>query len=847
MTVKHDHIRITHTRIGSRTLRRGQTVLFLAGLLVLSAIPAEATISTSERDALIALYDSTGGQYHWYYPYLWLGPEGTECTWEGVSCNAAETTVVELYLRDNNLTGSLPPEIGDLTGLVTLDLAENWLLEGPIPDEIGNLTNLEILDMGSTSLSGTLPSGIAGLASLRHLDVIWCNLTGPIPPEIDFLHALEHLNLSGNQLTGMIPEELGTLPALRELILGGNQLSGLIPRQLGNLSALETLSLEGNQFSGPIPSELGGLSALEVLDLSYNRLTGAIPPTLGDIQSLTELDFRSNELTGSIPPELTGLPALEKLYLSVNRLGGELPSSLGSGPNMQSIWLSSNKFEGEIPPALVAFCVNGGYLYLSSNALYTDDPTLTAQLDACTNYYWMRQGAAPTDLEALDLTAHSATIGWTPIFWYYRGVYEVLISTTSGGPYERVASTALLADKGIDRVVIGPLEPNTTYHTVVRSVSYPIRKNTTPNNRNTVVSRYSTELVFSTPPADIYHVSISGNDQNDCLSTATPCRTIQSAIDRTVSGDAVEVGPGRFEENLIIDRSLTIRGSSMQPTIIDGLAAGSTVSIAGDTIVTLQALHINNGLASFGGGVSNFGAILFILGSEIAGNHATFDGGAIFNDAGLIVVEDSTVADNTAGSDALVASGVNLEEDAIVGFRNSTLSGNTSTDMFSRVIGPAHLMNCTVAANRAGLFGFVLQSLGSRSQHSIIAGNHSPACSGYGFNTQGYNVSDDGTCFFASDWIKDVIVTDAGLGPLDDHGGPTRTHELLPGSPAIDAGDNDGAPIVDQRDVSRPIDGDGDGLSVVDIGALESFGDAVVIFHDGFETGDTSRWSSNER
>lgn len=841
MTVKHDHTRIEDTRITCQSHFRGQVVLLLAGLLLISSISVEATIPTSEREALIALYDGTSGP-SWYYPFGWLGPEGTECMWEGVSCDAAETTVVELFLRDNALSGSLPPEIGDLTGLVSLDLSENPSIGGPIPDEIGNLINLEILDIGSTYLTGTLPSGIAGLGSLKHLDVSSSNLSGPVSPVIGSLHALEHLNLSWNQLTGMIPVELASLTALRELFLGGNQLSGPIPHELGNLPALEMLNLGSNQLSGPIPPEFGGLSALEILDLAYNRIAGAIPSTLGDLQSLTALYLRGNELTGSIPLELMSIPTLETLNLSTNRLGGELPSSLGSGPNIQTLWLSRNKFEGEIPPSLATFCDNGGSLFLGENALYTDDPTLAAQLDAC-NGYWKPQGDAPTNLEILDLEAHSATVGWTPIYWQFSGVYEVLLSPTSGGPYERIASTALLADKGIDRVAIGPLEPNTTYHAVVRSVTYPIAENWTPNNRNTVVSRPSAEFVFITPPADTYHVSISGNDQSDCLSPAAPCRTIQAAIDRAVSGDAVVVGPGRFEENLTIDRSLALRGSTTPATIIDGSEADSTVFVADDTIVTLQRLQINNGLAPYGGGVFNNGAVLFILETEIAGNHAIFDGGGIFNDSGLIVVEASAVIENTAGSDALVASGVDPVGNAIVGFRNSTLSGNTSTDLFSRILGPSHLMNCTVAANQAGLFGFVLEGSGSRAQHTIFAGNQSPACNGYGFVSRGYNVADHNTCFSAADWINDLIVADAGLGPLDDHGGPTKTHELLPGSPAIDAGDNDGAPIPDQRGVNRPVDGNGDGLSVVDIGALETSGEPAIVFHDDFETGDTSRWS----
>ena len=99
--------------------------------------------------------------------------------------------------------------------------------------------------------------------------------------------------------------------------------------------------------------------------------------------------------------------------------------------------------------------------------------------------------------------------------------------------------------------------------------------------------------------------------------------------------------------------------------------------------------------------------------------------------------------------------------------------------------------------------------------HTIVAGNSVNCGTGLGLlQSLGHNLDDDGSCPFT--FVGDLSnVADAGLGPLADHGGPTETHALLPGSPAIDAGR-----AFDQRGV-RLKDGNGDMRIVPDIGAHE--------------------------
>ncbi|MCY4172383.1 MAG: leucine-rich repeat domain-containing protein [Bacteroidetes bacterium] len=169
-----------------------------------------------------------------------------------------------LNLSDNLFTGSIPAEIGNLSNLEILNLSDN-LFTGNIPRDFVNLSNLEILDVGGTSneLTGSIPPEL-GSTNLRILNLEWNKLTGNIPPQLGNLSNLEVLNLGGtsNRLTGSIPPELGGTN-LRILNLEWNDLEGNIPPELGNLSNLDTLNLFRNEFTGSIPRSFLNLQLME--------------------------------------------------------------------------------------------------------------------------------------------------------------------------------------------------------------------------------------------------------------------------------------------------------------------------------------------------------------------------------------------------------------------------------------------------------------------------------------------------------------------------------------------------------------------------------------------------------
>ncbi|MCY4114082.1 MAG: hypothetical protein OXG33_09115 [Chloroflexi bacterium] len=281
-----------------------------------------------QRDALIALYHATNGG-DWNRNDNWLSdaPLGE---WFGVTTDAHDR-IVDLDLSQNQLSGTLPPEIGQLTTLRRLDVQGNQL-QGEIPPEIGNLDNVTHLSLWANQFSGSIPAEMGDMASLQWAALGINELTGSIPPELGNLSTATHLDFTLNQLSGEIPAELGNLTNLVWLTFWSNRLTGPIPPELGNLTKLEQLDLDTNRLSGPIPPELGNLVNLEELWLRINQLTGEIPPELGNLTSLQVLGLGQNALTGEIPRELDNLTSLRSVYLAGNQFTGCLPAALAAIP-----------------------------------------------------------------------------------------------------------------------------------------------------------------------------------------------------------------------------------------------------------------------------------------------------------------------------------------------------------------------------------------------------------------------------------------------------------------------------------------------------------------------------------
>ena len=183
-----------------------------------------------DRDALVAFFNATNG-LNWRDRSGWLTDVPIE-EWYGVS-TGGDLRVTYLSLAENQLTGTIPSELGNLANLEGLDLSSNQLT-GSIPTDLGNLANLEGLNLSGNQLAGAIPTDLGNLASLERLNLSENQLTGAIPTDLEDLTSLERLDLSGNQLTGAIPSELENLANLLEIALAGNQFTGCIPEGLRN-------------------------------------------------------------------------------------------------------------------------------------------------------------------------------------------------------------------------------------------------------------------------------------------------------------------------------------------------------------------------------------------------------------------------------------------------------------------------------------------------------------------------------------------------------------------------------------------------------------------------------------
>ncbi|KAJ6865404.1 receptor-like protein 47 [Populus alba x Populus x berolinensis] len=322
--------------------------------------------------------------------------------------NISTTTLEDLslagnLLTDNKFNGEIPKVICDLTSLSFHDLSSNNL-SGKLPPCLGNKSSTaSFLNLSCNSFSGDIPETFTSGCSLSVIDFSQNKLEGKIPKSLANCTKLEILSLQQNNINDVFPSWLGVLPHLRVMILRSNALHGMIGKPETNVEfpRLQIVDLSNNSFKGKLPLEYfrnwtamknvrndqhliymqantsfqtsnnimsndyeysmtisnkGVMrlyekiqDSLTAIDLSSNGFEGGIPEVLGDLKALHSLNLSNNFLRGGIPSSLSNLKEIESLDLSQNKLSGEIPGELAQLTFLEVFNVSHNFLSGPIP------------------------------------------------------------------------------------------------------------------------------------------------------------------------------------------------------------------------------------------------------------------------------------------------------------------------------------------------------------------------------------------------------------------------------------------------------------------------------------------------------------------
>ncbi len=345
-----------------------------------------------------------------------------------------------------------------------------------------------------------------------------------------------------------------------------------------------------------------------------------------------------------------------------------------------------------------------------------------------------------------------------------------------------------------------------------------------------------------------WYVATWGNDNNNCLSWATACRTIGQALYNADDGDIIYVGPGTYKENIRTFSGVTIIGAGPNRTILDGDRADSVLTNYSDRPVSVSRLMLRNGSGQDigrGGGVTSWGPLTLdtVVVTNNVGDFRS-SAGAI-SSSGPLTVTNSAIISNTApvGFGGVLIDGPAYMENVTIAYNKAISSGEAGA-LVAYARAKVTLVNVTISQNESFFSCGGIRNDGEMTLTNVtLAGNTvlSPRqqqvdlrnngrvtfqntliagiCLGSGtFTSMGGNLESGATCHFTQNTDKQN--TAPKIAPLAYNGGLGYTHALKPNSPAIDAGIQTACPLTDQRGMAR-WDGDADGTTVCDIGAYE--------------------------
>ncbi|KAJ0806650.1 putative non-specific serine/threonine protein kinase [Helianthus annuus] len=267
------------------------------------------------------------------------------------------SSIVILYLSNNNLNSSMYHWLFTLTSnaLVDLDLSGN-MLDG-IPKYLGNLCGLTSLFFYSNLMPIKLPDFLSNLSgctsvNLQFLGASSSQFTGSVSDDIQNFSSLQELDLSNNHLDGTISDKVWQLLKLQTLDVSSNFLKGAISENIEKSNILYVY-LSNNSLEGvPLESKMSNISSIIEIDLSSCKLGPRFPKWIQTMKNLSGIDLSNTQISDNIPEDFwkTWPSSLRYLNISFNNITGIVTDMLSNFvPGVPStIDLSSNNFYGHI-------------------------------------------------------------------------------------------------------------------------------------------------------------------------------------------------------------------------------------------------------------------------------------------------------------------------------------------------------------------------------------------------------------------------------------------------------------------------------------------------------------------
>jgi filamentous hemagglutinin family protein len=747
------------------------------------------------------------------------------------TCNLAQTADGQLLLtRIGNLTNANIAASTDITG--NARYGGNWVLEyGNVNTAPSfNLDKLQfadvklvtftVTDLGDTGASGQLRDAISQANNTAGLDDIKFALNGTI--------TLNGTELTVNDPAGLIINGNG----VSNTIIDGNNTSRVFNVTAGDITFDGVTIRNGNaNFGG------GGIWANGTVSLTNSTVSDNTASNFGGgiyasgTVSLTNSTVSDNAaafngggiwaggtvtLTNSTVSDNTaglfggGIFTFDAVSLTNSTVSGNTAGVDGGGIYASGTVSLTNSTVSDNTAGF-----NGGGIYASGTVSLTNSTVS----DNTANF---GSGGGIFTFDAVSLTNSTVSDNTASNFGggiLANGTVSLTNSTVSG-------NTAGVDGGGIYASGTVSLTNSTVSDNTASNFGGGILAGSTVTLTNSTVSGNAASIfdgggIFTFDAVSLTNSTVSDNTAGFNGGGIRAFGTV-TLTNSTVSGNAASIFDGG---GIYASGTVTLTNSTVSDNTAGffggGILAGSTVTLTNSTVsdntagvngggiwaggtVSLTNSTVSDNTAGFNGGGILAGSTVTLTNSTVSGNAASIlDGGGIYA-SGTVTLTNSTVSGNTAAS----GDGGGIWAGSGATIRNSTIAFNTANNGggIYRNNGTIDIGNSIVAQNTAGT--------------SPDIGSSTPSV---GYTNAGWNLIGDNTGFattFTNGVNGTIIGVNPMLAPLANNGGVTQTHALLPGSPAINAGNNALIPMgvtEDQRGTGFPRIA----FTTVDIGAFE--------------------------